>query len=85
MTVFYRNIAEESMNEKKLQIKIYLYGDKVHEKRISKNLTEEYLAELCDISDRSLRYIERDTLFPSWILRLKSQVRLIWTLENLTN
>jgi transcriptional regulator with XRE-family HTH domain len=71
MTVFYRNIAEDSMNEKKLQIKIYLYGDKVHEKRISKNLTEEYLAELCDMSDRSLRYIEAGHVVPKLDTALK--------------
>ena len=52
------------MNEKEFYIKIYLYGDKVHERRISKNLTEEYLAELCDISDRSLRYIEAGHVVP---------------------
>ena len=59
------------MNEKKLQIKIYLYGDKVHEKRISKNLTEEYLAELCDMSDRSLRYIEAGHVVPKLDTALK--------------
>ena len=46
MTVFYRYIAEGGMNEKEIYIKIYLYGNLVHEKRISKNLTEEYLAEV---------------------------------------
>ena len=52
------------MNEKEIYIKIYLYGNLVHEKRISKNLTEEYLAEVCDISDRSLRYIEAGHVVP---------------------
>ena len=52
------------MNEKEIYIKIYLDGNLVHEKRISKNLTEEYLAEVCDISDRSLRYIEAGRVVP---------------------
>jgi len=52
------------MNEKEFYIKIYLYGDIIREKRISKNLTEEYLAEICDISDRSLRYIEAGHVVP---------------------
>jgi transcriptional regulator with XRE-family HTH domain len=71
MTVLYRRIAEESMNEKKIYIKIYPYGDKVHERRISKNLTEEYLAEICDISDRSLRYIEAGHVVPKLDTALK--------------
>ena len=52
------------MNEKEIYVKIYLYGDIIHEKRISKNLTEEDLAEICDISDRSLRYIESGHVVP---------------------
>ena len=59
------------MNEKEIYIKIYTYGDKVREKRISKNLTEEYLAELCDISDRSLRYIEAGQVVPKLDTALK--------------
>ena len=59
------------MNEKELYIKNYLYGDMIHEKRISKNLTEEYLAEVCDISDRSIRYIEAGHVVPKLDTALK--------------
>ena len=50
--------------KKENHVKIYLYGEIVREKRISKNLTEEYVAEACDISDRSLRYIEAGHVVP---------------------
>ena len=59
------------MNEKEIYIKIYLYGDIIHKKRISKNLTEEYLAEMCNISDRSLRYIEAGHVVPKLDTALK--------------
>ena len=45
------------MIQLKIPVKIYIYGNMIHEKRISLGLTEEKLAELCDISDREIRNI----------------------------
>jgi len=57
--------------------KVYLYGDMVHKKRISKNLTEEVLAEICDISDRELRNIEAGRVVP----KLDTAIKLAYALD----
>lgn len=59
------------MNENEINVKIYLYGDIIRDRRISKKFTEEYLAEVCDISDRSLRYIEAGHVVPNLDTALK--------------
>ena len=59
------------MIQLKIPVKIYIYGNMIHEKRISLGLTEEKLAELCDISDREIRNIEAGVTVPKFDTVLK--------------
>ena len=59
------------MIQLKMPVKIYIYGNMIHEKRISLGLTEEKLAELCDISDREIRNIEAGVTVPKFDTVLK--------------
>ena len=59
------------MIQLKIPVKIYIYGNMIHEKRISLGLTEEKLAELCDISDREIRNIEAGVTVPRFDTVLK--------------
>ena len=59
------------MIQLKIPVKIYIYGNMIHEKRISLGLTEEKLAELCDISDREIRNIEAGITVPRFDTVLK--------------
>ena len=59
------------MIQLKIPVKIYIYGNMIHEKRISLGLTEEKLAELCDISDREICNIEAGVTVPRFDTVLK--------------
>lgn len=77
LSVFYGFIMEDIMIKTRTYTKVYLYGDMVHKKRISKNLTEEVLAEICDISDRELRNIEAGRVVP----KLDTAIKLAYALD----
>lgn len=47
------------------------FGALVREKRIKKNMTQETLSELVDITDVYLRDIEKGAYKPTWIIWLR--------------
>lgn len=77
LSVFYGFIMEDIMIKTRTYTKVYLYGDMVNKKRISKNLAEEVLAEICDISDRELRNIEAGRVVP----KLDTAIKLAYALD----